>query len=241
MERDPRQECKHAGITLSQNMQTLCQPWKEKLSKKDTVYDLVIKRLVDATYKFGEQILVKDLVAETNTSRQPVMSALNHLAADGFVRIAPQVGCQVISPSAAAIQDFYLMFGHMEALLASLAAQRRTEEQMESLHSVQSDIIALRSDDRRRTQKFASLNQEFHGIIHEMANSALIAERQRPNFNMSDFFIAQTVGFENLIGDAKDDHRMLMEAIDKGDAKLANEVALQHILNVAKKTAPDLS
>lgn len=206
------------------------------MSKKDTVYDLVIKRLVDATYKFGEQIFVKDLVAETQTSRQPVMSALNYLAADGFVRIAPQVGCQVINPSANAIQDFYLMFGYMEALLTGLAAERRTETQIDSLHSVQSDIETLRTDDRRRTQKFASLNQQFHGIIHEMANSALVAERQRPNFNMSDFFIAQTVGFDNLISNSKDDHRMIIEAIDQRDVKLANDVARQHILSVAEKT-----
>lgn len=209
------------------------------MSKKDTVYDLVIKRLIDASYKFGEQIFVKDLVAETQTSRQPVMSALNHLAADGFVRIAPQVGCQVINPSANAIQDFYLMFGHMEALLSSLAAERRTEQQIDALRSVQSDIEALRPDDRKRTEKFAFLNQQFHGIIHEMANSALVAERQRPNFNMSDFFIAQTVGFECLISNARDDHRMLIEAIDQRDVKRASEVAMQHILSVAEKTAPD--
>jgi DNA-binding GntR family transcriptional regulator len=209
------------------------------LSKKDTVYDLVIKRLVDATYKFGEQILVKDLVAETQTSRQPVMSALNHLAADGFVRIAPQVGCQVINPSANAIQDFFLMFAQMEGLLARLAAERRTEKQIEALQSVQSDIEALRPDDRKRPQKFAALNQQFHGIIHEMANSSLVAERQRPNFNMSDFFIAQTVGFDRLAEDAKGEHRMLIEAIDKRDANTANDVAQQHILSVANKAAPD--
>ncbi len=208
------------------------------MSKKDTVYDLVITRLVDATYRFGDQILVKDLVAETATSRQPVMSALNHLAADGFVRIEPQVGCQVINPSTSSIQDFYLMFARIEGLLSSLAASRRTEKQIEALRAVQNDIEALRIDDRRRQQKYAALNQEFHGIIHEMANSDLVSERQRPNFNMSDFFISQTVGFDRLIDDAMDDHRALIEAIDQRSADLANEVALRHILNIAQKTAP---
>ena len=214
------------------------EKWARALSKKDTIYDLVIKRLIDTTYKFGDQILVKDLVIETETSRQPVMSALNHLAADGFVRIAPQVGCQVINPSIAAIQDFFLMFAHMEALLSGLAAERRTSVQIEALRAVQSDIEALRSDDRRLSEKYATLNQEFHGIIHGMANTDLVSKRHRPNFNMSDFFIAQTVGFDRLMSDATEDHRTLIEAIDQRNVAMANEVAMRHILSIAKKTAP---
>ncbi|MEQ8936893.1 MAG: GntR family transcriptional regulator, partial [Amphiplicatus sp.] len=68
------------------------------MSKSSEIYDLVVERLVNAGYAFGDRLLVKELSAETGASRQPIMSALNRLSAEGFVRIVPQVGCEVINP-----------------------------------------------------------------------------------------------------------------------------------------------
>ena len=61
-------------------------------SKQNEIYDVLVQRLVAARYSFGERILVRELGTEFGVSRQPVMTALNWLAADGFVRIIPQVG-----------------------------------------------------------------------------------------------------------------------------------------------------
>src|SRR5882757_4484587 len=102
-------------------------------SKQGEIYELLVRRLVNARYAFGERILVRELVAEFGVSRQPIMSALNWLAADGFVRIVPQVGCQVINPDRNAVADFYLMFQRMEGLLSELAAARRTDQQLANL------------------------------------------------------------------------------------------------------------
>src|ERR1700722_11795226 len=106
-------------------------------SKQSEIYDLLVQRLVRAQYAFGERILVRELATEFGVSRQPIMSALNWLAADGFVRIIPQVGCQVINPDRNAVADFYLMFQRMEGLLAELAGARRTEQQIGGVRAPQ--------------------------------------------------------------------------------------------------------
>src|SRR3984957_9563849 len=106
-------------------------------SKQSEIYDLLVQRLVTARYAFGERVLVRELGAEFGVSRQPIMSALNWLAADGFVRIIPQVGCQVINPDRNAIADFFLMFQRMEGLLAELAGARRTEQQIGGVRAPQ--------------------------------------------------------------------------------------------------------
>ena len=61
------------------------------MNKKDEIYDLVVDGLINARYRFGQRILVKELAADTGVSRQPIMTALGRLASDGFVRIVPQV------------------------------------------------------------------------------------------------------------------------------------------------------
>ncbi|MDF7777157.1 GntR family transcriptional regulator [Sphingomonas sp. AOB5] len=201
------------------------------LSKNNRIYDLVIDRLVNARYQFGDRLLVKELAAETGASRQPIMAALNRLSADGFVRIIPQVGCQVIHPGREEIADFFLMFQRMEGLLAELAAVRRTDAQFASLLRIQQQLIAIGQTGDATAH--AALNREFHHLIHEMARSPLLDEKQRSNFNMCDFFITHSAGFGAFMSDAVQEHEQIIDAIAKQQPERARLVAEAHIAGVA--------
>lgn len=203
------------------------------MNKKDEVYDYIVGALISARYRFGQRLLVKELAAETGVSRQPIMTALNRLAADGFVRIIPQVGCEVVQPAPAAIADFYLMFARMEGLLSELAATRRTDRQLRELTALQQQIVAFEHDHHDSAQDYASLNREFHQIIHVMADSPLLDEKQRSNFNMSDFFITQSVGFGAFMSNAVQEHHEIIGAIADRSPKRARKVAEAHITAVA--------
>lgn len=201
------------------------------VSKNNQIYDLIIDRLVNARYAFGDRLLVKELSAETGASRQPIMSALNRLSADGFVRIIPQVGCQVIDPSRDEIADFFLMFQRMEGLLVELAAVRRTEAQITALERIQQRLIAI--GEAGDASAHAALNRDFHHSMHEMARSPLLDEKQRSNFNMSDFFITHSAGFEAFMNDAVQEHEQIIDAIARQQPERARLVAEAHIAAVA--------
>jgi DNA-binding GntR family transcriptional regulator len=203
------------------------------LNKKNTIHDLLIERLLSTHYAFGDRILVKELAAETGISRQPIMTALSKLNADGFVRIIPQVGCEVINPSRDEIADFFLMFERMEGLLAELAAARRTDRQMRDLKLIQHKLT-IDSDHSITPQEYCEINREFHQMVHVMAQSPLLDERQRNNFNMSDFFINQTVGFELFMADAMREHEDIIEALGKRDAAWARKVSEEHIAAIRR-------
>jgi DNA-binding GntR family transcriptional regulator len=204
-------------------------------SKQSEIYDLLVQRLVSARYAFGERILVRELAGEFSVSRQPIMTALNWLAADGFVRIIPQVGCQVINPDRNAVADFFLMFQRMEGLLAELAAARRTEQQLAELRELQRQIIAMANDQEALREHYAELNRNFHQTIATMADSALIEEKQSANFNMSDFFINHAIGFDRLgAGVAQEhEHEPIIDAIARREPSGARRAAEEHIASVA--------
>lgn len=203
------------------------------MNKKDEVYDAIVERLLTARYDFGERILVKELAAELGVSRQPIMTALNRLDTDGFVRIVPQVGCQVVNPSRSEIGDFFLMFQRMEGLLAELAATRRTPAQLRDLIALQQRIRTLELSDDMLSPEYAAMNRAFHGLIHDMARSPILDERQRANFNMSDFFINHSIGFGQLKADISQEHDAIIDAIERGAAERARAVAEIHIGSVA--------
>ncbi|MGA2291820.1 GntR family transcriptional regulator [Bradyrhizobium sp.] len=202
-------------------------------SKQSEIYDLLVQRLVSARYAFGERILVRELATEFGVSRQPIMTGLNWLAADGFVRIIPQVGCQVINPDRDAIADFYLMFQRMEGLLAELAAARRTDRQLAELREQQRQIVAIGNDREALREHYAELNRNFHQIIAAMAHSALVEEKQSANFNMSDFFINHAIGFDTLGAGVAQEHEPIIDAIARREPSGARRAAEEHIASVA--------
>lgn len=203
------------------------------MNKKDEVYELLVGRLVSADYKFGQRLSVKDVAVDTGASRQPIMAALNRLHAEGFVRIIPQVGCEVISPSRDEIADFYLMFERMEGLLAELAAARHTAPQLNELRWTQERIQSL-DQSSSRGKEYSVLNRRFHQIIHDMAHSRFVDERQSSNFNMSDFFINQSVGFRSVMTDVAKEHDDIIDAIAARSPSRARNVTEVHIADVAR-------
>lgn len=203
------------------------------MNKKDEIYDLLVSRLVEARYSFGQRLSVKELAADTGASRQPIMAALNRLSSEGFVRIIPQVGCEVVNPGHDEIADFYLMFERLEGLLAELAAARRTDVQMRDLRALQGRILAIDFGDPHSAAEYGQLNRAFHQLIHDMAQSPFVDERQNSNFNMSDFFINQAGGFDPFMADAAREHDEIIEAIASKSPARARTLAETHIGAVA--------
>lgn len=203
------------------------------MNKRDEVYNRIISLLLSAKIRFGERLLVKELGAELGVSRQPIMAALNRLDAEGFVQIIPQVGCEVTNPNRSEIADFYLMFERMEGLLAELAAARRTPAQLRELSAIHQRIMAIDFSSAEAGRDYGLLNREFHQIIHIMARSPLLDERQRNNFNMSDFFINQIVGFSKFMGNAAQEHQEIIDAIEMQAPTKARSLTETHIGGIA--------
>lgn len=204
------------------------------MRKKDLVRGEILARLLDGTYKFGDPISVKAFSEETGISRQPIMTALNTLSSEGFVTVVAQVGCEVASPSTDEINDFYLMFERLEGLMAELAAKRRTEEQVRKLMSINMQISMIDNNDSDATESYRLLNRDFHALIHEMANSPLLLQRQGNIFTISDFFIVQTVGFIPHLENAAEEHQKIIDAIAVKDSSAARLEAERHIREVAR-------
>lgn len=203
------------------------------MSKSNEVYELVIDRLIHAHYGFGDRLLVRELGAETGASRQPIMSALNRLSAEGFVHIIPQVGCQVIHPGRDEIADFFRLFQLLEGLLAELAANRRTDEDLMELRMAQQRMNVMEQSSETSPQLYLKLNQAFHRQLHQMAASPLLARKQGNNFNMIDFFISQSVGFGALMSHGVREHEPIIDAVARHDADAARTESEAHISAIA--------
>ena len=164
------------------------------------------------------------------------MSALNRLSAEGFVHIVPQVGCEIINPSPDEIADFFKLFQRLEGLLGELAAERRTEDDIMELKLAHQRLAMMEESSEASPERYLKLNQAFHRQLHLMAHSPILARKQKNNFNMIDFFIGQTVGFDHLMsgGTTVGEHQDIVTAIEKKDANRARKESEDHITAISK-------
>lgn len=209
-------------------------------TKQDEVYELLLGELVSGRYGFGESILVKEIAAATGASKHPIMSALQRLQAEGFVRITAQVGCQVVSPRSAEMGDFFLMFSRMEATMAELAAQRGSEDEIVRLSLINERIRRLPRRDAGSGERYRVLNREFHSALHAMSRSPRLHEQLRTSWAMSDFLISQADEFSRHISAASDEHEEIIEAVRRRNGPGSRRAMEAHILEFRLKVLEEL-
>ncbi len=202
--------------------------------KKDLVRSEIVNRLLARQYGFGDKISVLELCQSIGVSRQPIMTALNALSAEGFVRVTAQVGCEVVAPSRSEIGDFFLMFGKLEGVIAQLAAERRTDDELRELEEINDRILKLDGVGPRTAKQYRELNLDFHDLLHTMAHSESLHMRQASLFAMSDFLIVQTSGFALHIKEAAVEHAAIIGALRTKNSNLARDAAEEHIRQVAQ-------
>jgi DNA-binding GntR family transcriptional regulator len=199
------------------------------------VYDLLKGRLLDGEFQAGERLSVEALKAEFGVSKQPVMEALRRLSSEGLVEIIPQVGCRVPVYSGTDVSDFFAIFGGMEGAVAGVAAQRCTDAQIDQLAAVNEQIRRLidEPDPAARSHDYLALNRRFHGVIQEMAHSAVVADISRRMWDMSDLLI-NTTGVPRPLASAvpsrHDDHELIIQALRERDQAGARRAMENHIV-----------
>lgn len=200
------------------------------------------KRLSRGHYQFGEEILANDLVREFNASRAPVMAALNYLRAEGYLIITPQVGCKVISPTLSEIEDFFFLCGKVEGALAALAAERHSDEEIQTLRTIHEQIrqITPRKGDMI-TEHFVNLVAQFHQQIHGMSHSRFIAERASKNWKISEFFLfngnSMQVAGGNILKVGVQQRGEIVAAIAARDPGLAARLMEEHMIGKPERAS----
>lgn len=204
------------------------------VTKKNLIYEEILGRLFEGRYRFGDPIPVKEISEETGASRNPIMTALYRLQDNGFVRITAQVGCRVVEPSFDDISDFYRMFASIEGIIGELAAERATPEDLAQLRFINQQISEINNSNSGAALSYRHLNVQFHKQLHAMARSPIVCSRQLANFELSDFYLVQTEGFEAHLGLVHEEHQEIIDAIAERDSIKAGRCAQAHIDSVAQ-------
>lgn len=133
----------------------------------------VIKHLIfNGTYEPGDKLKEAELSRFLGISRSPVREAIQSLANDGLVRLAPQRGAFVSSFDLGEIKEIYEVREALEVVAARLAAIRADSEHLDKLKGV---LEETRATLERGELVAYPLDLDFHQEISSLTRNRKLA------------------------------------------------------------------
>jgi DNA-binding GntR family transcriptional regulator len=173
------------------------------------------------------------IAQEFGISRTPLREALKVLAAEGLVTMKVRRGAYVTEVSETDLADVYHLLSLLESDAAGVVAHKASDEQVKELQLLHKQLEAAQSD----RDRFFALNERFHMRLLEIAGNKwrdqLVADlRKVMKLNRHNSLLKSGRVKESML-----EHRAIVEAIAKRDAKLAARRMQEHFSNGLKAAA----
>jgi DNA-binding GntR family transcriptional regulator len=175
----------------------------------------------------GSPLDETDIARRFNVSRTPVREALRQLAASGLVDARAHRGAVVARPSIDRLTGMFEAMAELEAICASLAAERMSAMERHRLEAIHEELRVLSYTGN--PERFHEVNERFHNAIYAGSQNGYIAEMTlATRVRVQPFRRAQ---FRNLGRLAKShaEHDRVVVAIMRGDKAGAAAAMRAHI------------
>ena len=201
---------------------------------RDQIYDVLRKLIITGQIKPGEKINEENIASSLKVSRTPIRETLVRLEHEGIVEITPRKGAHVVSISKKRIMDIMKVRGVLEGLVTRLAVENMTNELLNRIRKTlktQASIVA-EAKSEKRLPKAADVDAELHAILLEGCDNEW-AKNMMDIINLHLQFIRwRTVVLPGRMEKTYHEHAKIMEAIEEGDADLAEKLMRDHVESV---------
>ncbi len=187
------------------------------------------RRILGGELPPGAKLNEADLAAELRVSRGPVREAFRALDQTGLVRTEKNRGVFVRQVSLEEANEIYEVRAALEGLIGRLAAKRILPAQVEKIRAVVKKMHAVGKS--RDAAAYYPLNVQFHDLLVEAAGNRTLATNYKRVVNELDLYRRETIArsAENIPVSTRD-HEAIVNAVARGDEKLAERLLFEHVI-----------
>lgn len=204
---------------------------KSKGSLSDRAYKMLKNEILMLDLKPGQMLNEEELSERLGISRTPLRGALQRLDFESLVKIVPSKGTYVTELSIDYFLDLFALREAIEILSVKLAALNRTDEQLKEIKSLVNKQLEMAQDKDADYNEYIKVDREIHVILSRMAKNVLV-EKQILRINESYNRYLRFVGFRNRDIVVAREHIMIIDAIEKRDTILAQDIMKDHLRDV---------
>jgi DNA-binding GntR family transcriptional regulator len=195
-----------------------------------------LKRAITAMDVYGHpheiRLDERRLSEGLGVSRTPIREAMTLLEQEGFVRTRPRRGVFVVRKTKREIVEMITVMAALESMAARLAAERASAADIAELRRL---MDAFRNGNNgARLDEYSDANIAFHQAIIRISRCALLAEMTENLFIHMRAIRKITIHEDNRAARSIVDHMAIIDALEGRDPKLAERLAREHTLGLAR-------
>ncbi len=177
----------------------------------------------------GQKIDEKRLSDIMGVSRTPIREALRVLHSEGLVDLIPHKGAYVAQPSIDEIRDLFEVMGVLEGTCARLAASRMNKEYLKKLQTLQRKLE--RHFQNKDHEAYLETNHLLHVLIQESSGNKVLNDILNGLRQKILLYRHRQLHHKDRFEKSMQEHLLIMEAMQKGDPALAEDVMRKHLSN----------
>lgn len=199
------------------------------VTKSDYAYTRIRELILSGEFEPGMVLQQAQLAKTIGISTTPLREALRRLMTEGLVSLDAHRDARVAALTAEEARDLLELRLSLDPLACSLAAQRRTKDDISRMRAALSNCRALGDSP---TMEDLVAHRSFHQAVYEASHNDMLISTLDGLWDKADRY--RLMGLQVRRGqeerDQKDqEHRELFEAVLRGDGDAAAAVMLQHI------------
>lgn len=200
-------------------------------SLADRAYIRLRDQIITTELAPGTLLQEAELMRRVGVGRTPVREALQRLRQDGFVTVIPRRGTLVSEIILTDLAAIYEIRSHLESWEAGLAAERATASDRNEASHLARELRAL--TERDGFEAMLALDRRVHRFVYRCGRNAFLTETidRYHNLSLRILYVAMAryPALTPRMQDVVQDQLNLLDAIVRGDAAKAQEVAAAHV------------
>ena len=198
------------------------------ISLADQVFERLEADILSGKYQRGEVITELRLCAELGVSRTPVREALRRLLQEHLIEESGK-GTVVMGISRKDFEDMCAIRLRIEGLAVRGFIEHKTEEGMHELKEALDfqEFYLARSD----ADHMKIMDGRFHEAIYNHCGSAILRDTLSPLHKKVQKYRRLSIEQSGRAVKSVEEHRAICNAIEAGDADLAERLMAEHVNN----------
>jgi DNA-binding GntR family transcriptional regulator len=202
------------------------------------IAELLREAILDGRLPPGERLIEQRLALQWSISRAPLREAIRQIASEGLVSFSPHRGASVAEISQGELEELFAVRAMMEAFAARLAAQRAT-----AAHIARLRTLVGQMEETFRARDLAGFyvaGLDFHNVLVEAAGNDVLSRMYDQIKRQFRRYQAAMPRLPHLQQDSIEEHRSILEAVERADANKAAILSEQHITHLTEKFAANV-
>lgn len=196
---------------------------------RQIVLERLRKAIMDGSFEPGDRLVETAIADGMGVSRTPVREAFRQLEIEGLAENVPRRGTIVKGISKSDILEIYQIREVLEGLAFRLACSNISEEKIIELKN---KLIKMdECIDNDDIQEYWKYHGEFHDSILYLSNNKRLIDQMKQIYEYLSKLRNFTLVMNKRRRVAMKEHKALIEAFEKKDKELAEQIGREHTLS----------